>query len=294
MPQGPSRSAKFAAALALAFVFAFTQVTPGSATIVQFVSVAFDPTPDDPNNNDSDSDFDRINDSEDPITRNIFATVTGSGYSASGSVGAFGNLGTEGTIGGPVTGELSSIVVIDNDEIINRSAIPQNATANFIIDGGFFDLSANLGSTLTYSISLQTGEGDPVFVFLSKGELVSTSAGGSAASFTPSGDDIGATMTSKTRVDLPVAFVSVPLGLIEPEESFSLLYELVIEATINGFSEGTSFAYSDPLNVSGFGDFPTVTFEDAPVAQIPEPATLPLLVSALGALALLGWWRRAR
>jgi len=72
---------------------------------------------------------------------------------------------------------------------------------------------------------------------------------------------------------------------------FSLAYQLDIIANVVGFSEGTFFEFSDPLDVSGFGDYPTVSFQGA---IIPLPASLPLFAGGLGLLGLLGWRKRRK
>jgi hypothetical protein len=50
------------------------------------------------------------------------------------------------------------------------------------------------------------------------------------------------------------------------------------------FAEIANFGFSDPLNVDGFGEAPTVTFSDVTNA-VPEPAGALLLLSGLGLLA---------
>jgi hypothetical protein len=78
----------------------------------------------------------------------------------------------------------------------------------------------------------------------------------------------------------------------------------IVAAIINqGFTyyDGQSNTY---LKITGLPDFTSATFSDnhplgsfefaLGVTQVPLPAALPLFATGLGALGLLGWWRKRK
>ena len=247
---------------------------------VHETTVSFDP-PVGPGDFDSRS----ISSPSDSIPITLFATVLGIDYSASSSVGIYGNLGVEGLL--RRTGSLVASVQIFSNEFTNLTGFAQNAIAKFIIDGGTFHLNAGDGSTLTYGIHIDKGLQT---VWETSGTL-SSPVGGGPVEFTTAGTNVGANLIDDNTLDLPIFFGSADLGKLQPGETLELTYTLLISAFTEGFSEAAYFQFSDPLNVSGFGDYPTVSFQGA---VVPLPASLPLFAGGLGLLGLLGWRKRRK
>jgi hypothetical protein len=88
------------------------------------------------------------------------------------------------------------------------------------------------------------------------------------------------------RVEIPFSFQSFDLGIIPPSAVIELTYILDIFSDDPVAPESVFWQFSDPGNVSGFGDFPAVEF-----TPIPEPSSFSL--AALGLLGI-GYRRRKR
>lgn len=226
---------------------------------------------------------DSVDDRNAPITSTIAALITGGFGSTSLSVGPFGNLGMQGSYFQP--GAYANQISIKNSDIQNNTGRAQFAQANFIIDGGFLQFFAGPGSNMEFNLSLIssiTGE-FPLTLFTTRIELVHDLAGVQATLF--SGDDIGAAFNPLTgSVEIPLFFGSADIGIVGPNETIDLEYRLDIRGEMFQFAEIANFGFSDPLNVDGFGEAPTVTFSDVTNA-VPEPAGALLLLSRLGLLA---------
>jgi len=272
--------------LGVALFAAAALSTPALAVVAQSVSVSFDPTPDQVANGDSVQQISGVSDLNGPITDAIAASIVGNGFSAVGSVGPFGDLGMEGRAS--VVGQMRAQVDIGSNDFINLFATPREARLNFIIDGGEFNFIAGDGSDLRVVLTIEMDR-DTVF---QTGFRLTTGADIINPEFDLIGQDIGFIRPRPTTVEVPFAFGSVSLGLIQPNQRFSVDYQMSILADIEGFAEVVNFAFSDPFNVSGFGEFPTVTFSDD-VQAVPLPPTAPLLLGALAAAGLVGR-RRAR
>lgn len=273
---------------ATALACAVGWAAPADAITRQQVIVQFDPTPDDGFNNDETRADDAIDDRSGPIDRAITAEIDDPGgrFFARGSVGEFGQLGVVGET--VAIGELDTQVFIEADDFQNVTGRAQQARANFIIDGGRALMFAGAGSTIDFTLTVRK---DFDTVFQTAFELLALPSG--LGQLTLFGDDIGVTINPLNgEVDIPLAFVSADLGLIEPNERFSIEYQLDITATIVGFAEIALFEFSDPFSVDiGDSDFPTVAFSD--VQAVPLPATAPLLAGAFGALLLIRRRRRS-
>jgi hypothetical protein len=203
------------------------------------------------------------------INRDIVAGFLGQGYQASGSVGRFGNLGLEGRL--TTRNELHAQVIIFSDVHRNLTGRAQTATANFIIDGGFFFLDTAPGGELRYTVTIQE-DGDTKWQTF--GQLMND---GQTSTFTNRGDNVGAVFNGTSRVDIPFSFQSADLGIIQPGESVDIEYQLDIVAIVPQFAEGLFFEFSDPLDVDGFGDFPM----DIVFSPIPEPSNLILAMMGI-------------
>lgn len=272
------------AALTLA---AFT--LPAAAVTRQQVIVQFDPTPDDAFNSDETRDSDDINDAPpNAIDRALLAQIgvrdsngiRQTPFVATGSVGEFGQLGVEGQTG--AVGELDTQVFIESDDFVNITGRAQQARANFIIDGGRFEMIAGAGSLMEFALTVRK---DFDTVFQTAFEFLAPAVG-SPNQLTLFGEDIGIVQSDIFEVEIPLAFVSADLGVIQPNERFALSYQLDITATVVQFAEVVEFEFSDPFGVDlGDSVFPTVEFSD--VQAVPSPPTAPLLLGAVGVFGLL-------
>ncbi len=232
-----------------------------------------------------DRDSDAITGPPDQINRALNAAISGPGYSASGSVGRFGNYGIQGTQSINAH-SMQTQVVIANDDIVNFTGIPQRIKANFIIDGGEFVLAAAPGATLKYDLNLfiddsPTSGADFLFpdrsVFRSFGTL--SGELDQSTTFVSGGDDIEAVFDGVHSVEIPVSLQSVDLGVLNPGQRIGLQYQMDVTTSVPQFVEFLSFQFSDPLSVDGVGASPTIEF-----SAVPIPAAGLLFMPALAAL----------
>lgn len=240
------------------------------AAIRQQIFFRYDPTPGVGNSGDEVTSGDLITGAdESEINRSVLAGITASEYSASGSIGEFGNYGVQGQIGIP--GELHAQVFIEADVIAPLvGGGPREAFANFIIDGGESTFIAGPNSNLDFLLTVESSASS-LNIFQSGYSLNGSPTG--MPTFSSFGSDIGASLTGPT-VDIPLSFQSFSLGLINPGEVIRLRYQLDINATIGDFSEVTTFSFQDPLSIEppavGPGFLrPTISF----VTAIPEPSS---------------------
>ena len=287
---GIPRAFPAAATAIAAVILASAWTAPAGALTRQQIIVQFDPTPDDTSNNDEIRDDDSVdNGGSGDIPRDLIADVsTGDGRaSASGSVGRFGDLGVQGATS--AVGEIDTQVFIESDEFLNITGRPQRATANFIIDGGRVVLVAGEDSLVEFTLTIRK---DFDVVFQTAFEYRAVNQFGTENELLLFGTDIGITEINQNTVEIPFAFESADLGIIQPNEQFEISYQLDITTTINEFSEVAIVEFSDPFGVDLGGPFANaVQFAD--VNAVPLPATAPLLAGAFGLLAFAARRRRA-
>jgi len=214
------------------------------------------------------------------IDRALIASIAGPGFSASGSVGEFGNYGVNGTIF--TRGELRAQVLIEADVSTPPFGSPRAAEANFIIDGGELSFLAGPLSTLELTLTLIA---DSDFVFQTGIELVGDGAAGNP-DFTTFGADIGAVRDPSLgwRINIPFSFQSVDLGVLSPGQTLDFSYQLDIIATIEDYAEVVAFEFQDPLTIEP----PPAGPESlrAGIAPVPLPAAVWLFAPAVALLGL--------
>lgn len=229
-------------------------------------------------------DIERIDDSAGPITDTILASISGGFGDSFATVGPFGSLGMQGELFR--TGEFDAQIVIRNDRIINNSGRSQNARANFIIDGGAFTMFAGVGSNMRFLMTIEAdilGDGNFPTRFQTGFELEQLVESNVSAQFF--GTDIGATFNQQTStIDVPVFFGGFEIGDILPNSVIDISYQIDFGGTLVNFTEFTRWQFSDPFNVDGFGEAPTVTFSDID-STVPEPSSALLLLAGVGLLA---------
>ena len=250
------------------------------AAITQQLYLEFDPTPADAFNNDEDRGGDSITgNTPADIDRAILGSINGPTYSATGSIGVFGNYGVQSFLTG-VEGELFTQVFIEADVEAPSFGVPRPAQASFIIDGGSFDFTAGPLSTMEFVLTLSA---DSRSVFQSVIE-VQGSPGGGAPTITTRGVDLGLTQVSPTAFEIPFSFQTVDLGILNPGQVIDFEYQLDVVTTINDFAEGAFFEFEDPLSVQP----PTASLDDPfrpTITFIPEPSTTLLAALAVACLA---------
>jgi hypothetical protein len=226
-------------------------------------------------------------------SRDILAEINMGFARASATAGVFGDVALSGFF---TMGErLSSRVRIDSSgENVNLSSLPRRAEAFFVIDGGSMSMSGGVGSFLHLDLQILFNiyKDDPLepsrtIILFDPGLTLMETSGG--RTFTTGGPDIGATVTRR-EVIIPLSFQRIDLGLVPPGANIDISYDLDVTGHVVDFVEGMGWAWSDPLDVSGTGAFPTIRFASA--AVIAEPSSLAL--AALGMLGLLGYCRRPR
>lgn len=200
-----------------------------------------------------------------PITNSIFAEITSPNtYSSSASVGPFGNLGVQASQF--VAGEVRTFVRIASDENINNSGVPQSATANFIVDGGEISMLAGQGASLRLLLTIDSTvsvNGNPVsFRTWQGGYTVEPRTPFGPISFTQINRPLDAFIdpNNSNRIEIPFSFQSFDLGVIPNGGVIDLEYTLDISTELPSAPEGVFWEFSDPLDVDGFGESPTVEF----------------------------------
>lgn len=279
------------AALALAGLLGWHSA---SATVVHQVLVEFDDDFDAFNGTDRDGA--RLSEPRpDDITTAITAAVAGSGYRASATLGQFGALGVQAAQ--VRTGEMMSQVYVADDDIVNPLGVARRAVANFIIDGGRFNLTAaadatGLPSFIEWQLDVTSSiDGVGAGFFQTYGRMESTDF--TNVALTTGGQDIGAAFvgTSGNEVEIPLGFYSFEIGVLPPSGVLEIEYLLTIESEGRSV-EGIFWQFSDPLDVAGAG-FVSIDYLpiDPPVA-VPAPTPAALLLAGLPVLA--GLRRRVR
>jgi hypothetical protein len=222
------------------------------------------------------------------VLEGVSAAIGGPGFTLEASVGPFGNLGMTGQMSR--VGTLSGQIIILNSEFFNQLPSPQRAAAQFIVDGGRLAMLAGTGSRLNLLLQVSAIVRDPTTtlardeLFVAQIALEQTADG---MQFESSGESLDETFDGHFAVDIPLSLQTLDLGLIPAAGSIQLTYRLMIFADIHGFNEITAYQFSDPLQLDGTGEFPTVIFSE-PAAVAEPPALLVLAAS----LTLIGATRR--
>ncbi len=270
---------------AIAAALAFTLATDAEAVLLQEVVHLFD----DPSGNRVLNNSDRIRVPPDML-RVVQANVAGLGYTATGSIGTLGNLGISSS---QFTAGSSQNAVRIEDTFVNLLGVPRTAVANFIINGGMVTMIGPGTAEFSLAVEARIFENSTFVdseIFLSQFDL--TAAGFGPVAFSPSGDDIGAFLADPNRVEIPLSFHSLDLGVIPANGSVDLSYQVIFNTDFPSGLEGVFFEFSDPLNVDGRGEFPEVVFSGGPAPgnnAVPEPAT-----ATLALLGIAGLMRRRR
>lgn len=280
-------------AVAVAALTSF--VLPATADVIQSVWVEHKA---DGSVVDEDSDGVRRPTSSD-VTRDVVAEIgLPLAYQAVAAAGQFGSVGVSASlVESGIVSTLETSVFISSDEFVNLTGVPQRATANFVIDGGSMLMIAARNASITYDLRLVGERPDSFAVFSALGVLEADSAGD--LSFVASGENIGSTFDPLTgRVEIPLSFQSLDLGIIGPNERLLLSYKfsfLLASGSVReglGFHEGMGARFSDPFNLSSNPVLGTIQLE--PAAPVPEPSSAALLIPG-GVLLLLGiFWRHKR
>ncbi len=238
-------------------------------------------------------DSDRIEGATDAdINAAIVASIMGNGVQNDASIEPFGNYGISGSQSR--TGGFEHQILISNDMITNTAGVPQQVTANFIIDGGTFTLNTAPGAMLSYRLTIASAT-LATTIFASDGLLTGD---GLDTVFLATGDDIGAVFNPSTgTVEIPFSFQSVDLGILNPGEATDFLYILDIETDVPNSAENLFFQFSDPVSTQ---DIPVPvervnpTFQFSPVvAGVPEPTSAMLFGAGLVGLGFLLRHQRA-
>jgi hypothetical protein len=225
-------------------------------------------------------------------------------YTIRSAAGRFGEIGLSGSAF--TAGDYMASVGIVHRKLLGAGAIPTEAFANFVIDGGMFDLIAPAGSFIDFRLrlgadiyDLATGPTGARTVFESTARLTATS--GASWTFETFGDDIGAAQAMPLfKAEIPLSFQSVSLGKVGADQAVGLIYEAEMWMNLTGTPEIASFGFSDPLTVftdptGGVGGGPDwLTVDFRPVAAVPVPAAAPMLLAALAGLAALARRRSAK
>ncbi|MEQ9126173.1 MAG: hypothetical protein RIM80_26820, partial [Alphaproteobacteria bacterium] len=126
---------------------------------------------------------------------------------------------------------------------VNDQSTPVDLSATFVVVDGAMFLVAGDNGTLTYDLGVGTF---PFGEFNGRGVLEGNTANGFFASFSESGDSLGATQANVgDAVDIPFSVHTIDLGRIEPGASLDYFYdiEIVMDATA---LEIASWQFVDP------------------------------------------------
>jgi hypothetical protein len=252
-----------------------------------------------------------INTNDDEIFENTSADITqdllvqvgafpASRYQATSSAGQFGSVGLSTAVVDRGA-RVSAQVIIESDEFVNVTGVPQRAAANFVIDGGSLFIDFGRSVLASYELELEVWnlgnvpmENDrndfnfvehnaPGFPYLdghfyTEGVLERNAAG--AASFVSIGQDIGAVFDpQRGRVEIPLSFQTLDLDTLNPGDRLFLSYTLTLITEVTVATEGAFSRFSDPLNLSGTPVLPTIT-----LTPIPEPSSVLLLIASLATI----------
>ena len=233
-----------------------------------------------------------ISDANGNILRDIGATITGTFGTASASAGAFGNLGISGEQYQP--GEYITSVEIVSTLPQNPFGVPAHAVANFIIDGGSLQMLAGPESSVDFDLEIDadiTTSGALISHDFHTRAVLSTPAGGPPDSIVPpvlvtsGANDIGITQDPSGLVTIPLSFQTLDLGIVDPGSTVHWKYTVMMTTKVPTALEVILFEFSDPLNIDGVGEAPTVTFTPAQSVAAPEPPTLVLFALGLAGFA---------
>jgi len=165
-------------------------------------------------------------------------------------------------------GSFSGVGSGGSPPVFNESFSGTGTDATF----GAFNITESATIDLTGAPTVQVSNGNVAFDFV---------PGGFTASFTGTGTASGPSATVAITFSILSGLLSGETGTLNGTGIFNSDTR-VLDVTYNGTITG-------PGPLLGFIDGPTVD-----VSATPLPATLPLFVSGLGGLGLLGWRRKRK
>lgn len=193
------------------------------------------------------------------------------------TAGPLGNLALTGSMFGG-SSEVGGLVFIESDEFLNLSAVPRTARANFIIDGGFLKCLGGPIATLSFQIILEAKIFDmnhtQVGAETWRTQAIMQSIDFGSPTLSIGHNDIGIHMITPFEAEIPFSFQQWDIAQVPAFGTMELSYQAQVIASAD-FVEIMSWEFSDPLQLDGPQEFPTVT-------MVPEPSS----VVALGLLAL--------
>lgn len=255
------------------------------------------------------SDFDTVIAPDGQVPdRTIEASVASTtyGYSADAAIDPFGNLSMSvATYGGGTT---ASYVSVANDEFINPYARPVQVTTTVLVDGGALRVLGPEGSEATLDLRVATFEPtfdtDPERFNDIVDSLITTQnldaslemAGFYSDPLLSVGHDDFVVYEPEVgfgfESEIPIQLIELDLGVIAPGASFGISYDALITASADGPAEIVSADYRDPLSV--IFTAPTLTPIGPPLAPVPLPAGLWMLIGGLSGLGAVRRFTRTR
>ena len=227
-----------------------------------------------------------IGSDNDPYTENLSVFIGGSGFQASVGMNQNGLFGIDAST---ITGSRMTTRISILETYTNDLSVPVDLATNFIVVDGFMSLVAGDGGTLSYDLAVGLF---PFGDFNGQGVLTGSTAAGFSSTFTETGDSLGATQTAVGNpVSIPFSVHEIDLGRVGPGESIDYFYSLQIVMDALAL-EIAAWQFIDPGQTSPLPVLSQVTATPAAPA-VPIPATLPLLASAIAAIAC-GARRRRR
>jgi hypothetical protein len=238
------------------------------------------------------------------------STCSGGGpFSATGSIASSASAGHVGasaettTTGGAAISQLGASAIYFDTFVFhstNPLLINTSVTLNLNVAGAMSALAGSSSTSASASVQLDVNVGPPLVAHLFS--TINTSAAASCSSTFSGGG--GCTGSAFTGGSLVTNSIDVPLDM-------PVLVKLFLEVGANGVSAGASasslfensldfpigsalFNLAAGVTVNAASSFVTDNVFAPPTSATPLPAALPLFVTGLGALGLLGWRRKKK